>query len=78
MVPITGEAFETKSKTEIYWLGNTGALIYSRTACKALVPVVSEFHATRYVASLLETELNVARDTIANQECIITQTPPHQ
>ena len=106
VVPITSEAFETKSKTEIYWLGNAGALInsrgttlmidpvlsgfdmpllidiplteeqvphldsillthcdndhYSRTTCKALAPVVSEFHATRYVASLLETELNVA------------------
>lgn len=105
-VPITGEAFEAKSETEIYWLGNAGALInsrgtalmidpvlsgfdmpllidvplteeqvprldsillthcdndhYSRTTCKALSPVVSSFHATRYVASLLESELKIA------------------
>ncbi len=106
VVPITNEAFEAKSKTEIYWLGNAGALInsrgttlmidpvlsgfdmpllidvpltekqvphldsillthcdndhYSRTTCKALAPVVSEFHATQYVASLLESELEIA------------------
>lgn len=33
---------------------------YSRTTCKALAPVVSSFHTTQYVASLLETELNIA------------------
>lgn len=106
VVPITGEAFGAKNKTEIYWLGNAGALIssrgttlmidpvlsgfdmpllidvplteeqvprldsillthchndhYSRTTCKALSPVVSSFHATRYVASLLESELRIA------------------
>lgn len=105
-VPITREAFEAKDGTELYWLGNAGALInsrgttlmidpvlsgfdmpllidvplteeqvpqldsillthcdndhYSRTTCKALAPVVSSFHATRYVASLLESELRIA------------------
>lgn len=33
---------------------------YSRTTCHALSPVVSAFHATRYVASLLESELKIA------------------
>ena len=106
VVPITEKAFEMKDGTEIYWLGNAGALInsrgttfmidpvlsgfdmpllidmpltedqiphldsvllthcdndhYSRTTCKALAPVVSEFHATRYVASLLENELGIS------------------
>ena len=104
-VPITGEAFEAKSGTDVYWLGNAGALInsrgttlmidpvlsgfdmpllievpvteeqvsrldavllthcdndhYSRTTCKALAPAVSQFHATRYVASLLKDELGI-------------------
>lgn len=106
VVPITEKAFEMKDGTEIYWLGNAGALInsrgttfmidpvlsgfdmpllidmpltedhiphldsvllthcdndhYSRTTCKALAPVVSEFHATRYVASLLGNELGIS------------------
>ena len=106
VVPITDEAFGSKTGTEIYWLGNAGALInsrgtavmidpvlsgfdmpllidiplteeqiphldsillthcdndhYSRTTCKALALVVSEFHATHYVASLLESELGIA------------------
>ena len=106
VVPITEKAFEMKDGTEIYWLGNAGALInsrgstfmidpvlsgfdmpllidmpltedqiphldsvllthcdndhYSRTTCKALAPVVSEFHATRYVASLLRNELGIS------------------
>ena len=105
VVPIAGGAFETKNVTEIYWLGNAGALInsrgttfvidpvlsgfdmpllidvplkeeqvphldaillthcdndhYSRATCKALAPVVSRFHTTHYVASLLETELGI-------------------
>ena len=105
VVPITEAAFEKKDETEIYWLGNAGALInsrgttvmidpvlsgfdmpllidvplteeqvphldsillthcdndhYSRTTCKALAPVVSEFHATHYVASLLKEELKI-------------------
>ncbi len=105
VVPITDAAFEAKSGTEIYWLGNAGALInsrgtalmidpvlsgfdmpllidmplteaqvphldavllthcdndhYSRSTCKALAPVVSEFHATHYVASLLRDELGI-------------------
>ena len=105
-VPMTGEAFGKKECTEIYWLGNAGALInsrgttvmidpvlsgfdmplliemplteaqvphldavllthcdndhYSRSTCKALAPVVSEFHATQYVASLLQDELGIA------------------
>ena len=106
VVPITEGAFKRKDGTELYWLGNAGALInsrgttlmidpvlsgfdmpllidvplteqqvsyldsillthcdndhYSRTTCKALAPVVSEFHATHYVASLLKDELNIA------------------
>ena len=30
VVPITEEAFSLKNETEIYWLGNAGALINSR------------------------------------------------
>ena len=33
---------------------------YSRSTCKRLSPVVSRFHATYYVASLLESELSIA------------------
>lgn len=104
-IPITSVAFEKTGQTEIYWLGNAGALInsrgttimidpvlsgfdmpllidvplteaqiphldaillthcdndhYSRSTCKAAAPVVSSFHAPRYVASLLDTELGI-------------------
>lgn len=107
-VPITSAAFEKNGRTEIYWLGNAGALInsrgttvmidpvlsgfdmpllidvplteeqiphldavllthcdndhYSRSTCKAAAPVVSSFHAPRYVASLLDTELGIKGD----------------
>jgi len=33
---------------------------YSRSTCKELAPVVSEFHTTRYVASLLDKELGIS------------------
>ncbi len=105
-VPVPREAFGKQDGTDIYWLGNAGALInsrgttvmidpvlsgfdmpllidvplteeqvprldavllthcdndhYSRTTCKALAPVVSAFHAPRYVASLLASELGIA------------------
>lgn len=105
VVPIAEAAFEKKDGTDIYWLGNAGALInsggttvmidpvlsgfdmpllidvplteaqvprldavflthcdndhYSRTTCRALAPVVSEFHTTHYVASLLKEELDI-------------------
>lgn len=32
---------------------------YSRSTCRDLAPVASRFHATRYVASLLESELSI-------------------
>ena len=43
VVPITGEAFETKSETEIYWLANAGALINSRGTTLMIDPVLSGF-----------------------------------
>ena len=105
IVPMTAKAFEKNTLTEIYWLGNAGALInscgttimidpvlsgfdmpllinvplteaqvpnldaillthcdndhYSRDTCAALASVVSEFHAPKYVASLLKDELGI-------------------
>jgi len=43
VVPITDEAFEAQSGTEIYWLGNVGALINSRGTAIMIDPVLSGF-----------------------------------